>query len=226
MGNKTKMSRRDALQMMAVAGVVGYSGLHAFRANAKEIGAMMPGKGWLKQGAACDGDGTPLQFIPKSKPDSNPLEDELKKYPKCPYCGMDRTKWHHSRHLVLYDDNLVDGTCSIHCLALSLSLNLDRGIKAVYAADFGSDDVVKPLVEVDSATYLIGSKLKATMSSKSKMAFAANDIAKAVQTKEGGEFAAFDEALRETYLGMANDTMMIRKRRAEKRKRMMKMKKE
>jgi copper chaperone NosL len=225
MGVKEKMSRRDALQMVAVAGLVGCSSLLAAKANAKDVGAMMPGKGWLKQGAACDGDGTPLQFIPKTKPDPNPLENELKKYPKCPYCGMDRTMWHHSRHLVHYDDNMADGTCSIHCLSISLSLNLDRGIKAVYAADFGADDAVKPLVEADSATYLIGSKLKGTMSAKSKMAFAANEKAKAMQGKKGGELAAFDDALRETYLGMANDTMMIRKRRAEKRKNMMKMKK-
>ena len=126
------MNRRDALKMIAVAGGVGYTGLHVVPANSKEVGAMIPGKGWLKQGAACNGDSTPLQFIPKTAPDSNPLEDELKKHPECPYCGMNRTKWHHSRHLVHYDDNLVDGTCSIHCLAISLSLNLDRGIKAIY----------------------------------------------------------------------------------------------
>ena len=58
-----------------------------------------------------------MQFIPKTAPESNPLDNELTKHPKCPYCGMDRTKWHHSRHLVQYDDGLVDGTCSIHCLA-------------------------------------------------------------------------------------------------------------
>ncbi len=94
------------------------------------------------------------------------------KYTKCPYCGMDRNQWQHSRHLVQYDDDLVDGTCSIHCLAVSLSLNLDRGPKAIYGADFGSAEAVKPLIEVDKASYLIGSDLKGTMSMQSKMAFA------------------------------------------------------
>ena len=51
---------------------------------------------------------------------------------------MDRTQFNHSRHLVQYQDDLVDGTCSIHCAALSLAINLDRGPKAIYAADFGS----------------------------------------------------------------------------------------
>ena len=225
MSNMKKISRRDALRMMAVTGVAGFTGLHAAHANAKSIGAMMPGKGWLKQGARCNGDGTPLQFIPKTTPDPNPLKNELKKYPKCPYCGMDRTMFNHSRHLVHYDDDLVDVACSIHCLSISLSLNLDRGPKAIYAADFGAEGKPKPLVNVDKATYLIGSKLKGTMTKKSKMAFASAEKAKAVRAKEGGELGKFDDALRESYLSMANDTMMIRKRRTEKRKKMMKMEK-
>ena len=91
-----------------------------------------------RDAVAAETDGTPLQFIPKTAPDADPLKDELTKYPKCPYCGMDRTQFNHSRHLVQYQDDLVDGTCSLHCAALSLAINLDRGPKAIYAADFGS----------------------------------------------------------------------------------------
>ncbi|MEN8189125.1 MAG: nitrous oxide reductase accessory protein NosL [Thermodesulfobacteriota bacterium] len=225
MDNRKKMNRRQALKVMAVAGTATITGLYVSQAQAQKVGAMMPGKGWLKQGAGCDGDGTPLQFIPKVATDPEPLKDELKKYPTCPYCGMNRSKWHHSRHLVHYDDNLVDGTCSIHCLALSLSLNLDRGIKAIYAADFGADSSIKPLINVDTASYLLGSKLKGTMSAKSKMAFAVKNQATAAQKANGGEIVDFDNALKEAYLGMAKDTLMIRKRRAEKRKKMMQMKK-
>ena len=179
---------------------------------------MMPGKGWLKQGARCDGDGTPLQFIPKTAPDPDPLKDELKKYPKCPYCGMNRTMWNHSRHLVHYDDDLVDGTCSVHCLAISLSLNLDRGTKAIYAADFGADSKIKPLIKADKATYLVGSDLPGTMTKQSKMAFSAPEAAKAARKNHGGELVGFDEALTRAYLSMAKDTAMIRKKRAAKRK--------
>ncbi|AKH22357.1 twin-arginine translocation pathway signal protein [Sedimenticola thiotaurini] len=186
---------------------------------------MVPGKGWVKaSGESCQGDGTPLQFIPKTAPDGNPLENELEKYPVCPYCGMNRTKWNHSRHLVQYDDDLVDGTCSIHCLAISLSLNLDRGPKAIYAPDFSSAEKIKPLVKVDEATYLVGSKLKGTMTANSKMAFASEAAAKAAQAEQGGKLASFDEALEAVYLDMAKDTMMIRKRRAEMVKKMQKMK--
>ncbi len=218
MCDENNFERRKLLKMLTLAGLTGVAGQAV---AAPGVGAMMPGKGWLSAGASCEGDGTPLQFIPKGEPDPDPLSDELKKYPHCPYCGMDRTQWHHSRHLVHYDDDLVDGTCSIHCLAISLSVNLDRGPKAIYAADFGAGDKIKPLVNVDQAHYLIGSKLKGTMSGKSKMVFASAKAAKAAQAEHGGKLGSFDDALTDTYMGMAKDTLMIRKRRAERRKHMM-----
>jgi len=218
MSNDEQYDRRGLLKILAA---VGFGGLVGKVSAAEGIGAMMPGKGWIEAtGEKYPGDGTPLQFIPKTAPDDKPLENELQKYPKCPYCGMDRIKWHHSRHLVQYDDDLVDGTCSIHCLAISLSLNIDRMPKAIYVADFGAANAIKPLLVADEATYLIGSKLVGTMSKKSKMAFSSVDAAKVAQAEQGGEIAGFDEALREAYLGMAENTMMVRKNRAEARARM------
>ncbi len=221
MNENQKINRRIMMKAVAAVGLGGFTGVSLADSN---IGAMIPGKGWVKaSGQKCEGDGTPLQFIPKTAADDKPLDNELSKYPKCPYCGMSRTKWHHSRHLVQYDDGLVDGTCSIHCLSISLSLNIDRGPKAIYAADFGSDAKIKPLIEVDKASYLIGSKLRGTMSKQSRMAFSSSDMAKAEQAKSGGDISDFDGALKEAYLGMASNTMMIRKRRAERREKMMKM---
>ena len=165
--------------------------------------------------AKCETDGTPLQFTPKTAPDANPVENDLVKYPKCPYCGMDRTQYHHRRHLVQYQDDLVDGTCSLHCAALSLALNLDRGPKAIYAADFGAKADPKPLINVDQATYLIGSKVPGVMTQQSKLAFAAKPDAEAAKAAQGGELGNFDAALKAAYLSMAGDTAMIRKKRAE-----------
>lgn len=193
-------SRRRALGLIAAGSALG---LLAPAAGAADV---------------CPTDGTPNQFVPKGRPDPNPLTDELNKYPKCPYCAMDRSKFHNSRHLVQYEDDLVDGTCSLHCAAISLAINLDRGPKAIYGADFGAAGDIKPLVSVDKATYLIGSKLPATMSKKSKVAFASADAAKAAQAEQGGELGNFDAALMETYKNLAEDTVAIRKKRAEMRK--------
>ncbi len=93
-----KIDRRDMMKMLAAAGLGSLTGTVSVASGG---GAMIPGKGWVEaSGEACAGDGTPLQFIPKTAPDNNPLENELQKYPKCPYCGMDRNQWQHSRHLV------------------------------------------------------------------------------------------------------------------------------
>lgn len=167
--------------------------------------------------ATCEHDGTPLQFVPKTMPDSKPLDNELTKYPKCPYCGMDRRQYQHSRHLVHYQDDRVDATCSLHCTALSLALNLDRGPKAVYAADFGAKADPKPLINVDEATYLVGSKLPGVMTKQSKVAFASKTAAEGVKAEQGGELRDFDGALQAAYQSMASDTIMIRKKRVEKK---------
>ena len=170
----------------------------------------------------CETDGTPLQFIPKTPKDATPLEDELKKYPKCPYCGMDRTQFQHARHLVHYADDLVDGTCSIHCLAISLAINLDREPKAIYAADNASAEAVKPLVNVDQATYLIGGKLPGVMTHRSKVSYGRKDAAMAAKEQHNGEIGDFSAALTASYADLAKDTLMIRRKREERRQHMMK----
>ena len=221
MSEKKTMGRRQSMKLIAAAGFASFSGA-LLAGNKQSIGAMIPGEGWVEaSGVKGEFDGTPLQFMPKTAPDDNPVENDIKKYPRCPYCGMSRNKWNHSRHLVHYDDGLADGTCSIHCTAISLSLNIDRGPKAIYAADFGADGEIKPLVEVDMSTYLVGAKLKGTMTANSKMAFASAEAAKAAQAEKGGEIMSFDAALQQTYLDMAKDTTGIRKRRGERRKKMM-----
>lgn len=153
------------------------------------------------------------------KVDTSPLENEFDKYPRCPYCGMVRMQFSHSRHLIVYDNDTVDGTCSIHCAAISLSLNMDAGPKVIYAGDAGSDVEVKPLADTAQMTYVIDKSKPGTMTMVSKFAYA--DAAKAeAAAGEGATLVGFDDALRLAYAEMAEDTIMLRKRRGEKRKEM------
>jgi len=200
------MKRRDLLKMSVLSGLAAAS----TQASAN---------------TACVTDGTPNQFIPKKPADAKPLENDIEKYQKCPYCGMDRKEHNKTRMLVQYSDDLADGVCSIHCLALSLSLNIDREPKGIWGPDFGSTVEPRPLVPVDNLTYLIGADLKHAMTKKSKHSFASADVAKEFQAKHGGTLAKFDDALRESYLDMASDVGMIRKNREERRKRAAEMKK-
>jgi copper chaperone NosL len=133
---------------------------------------------------------------------------------------MDRKKFHHSRMVVHYSDDLADGTCSIHCAAISLSLNVDREPKAIYAADNASTAEVMPLVEVGKATFLIGSQIKGVMTKRSKVAYSDAKALKAAQAANGGEAGNFDAALLAAYTDMAQDVAMVRKNRAERRMKM------
>lgn len=150
------------------------------------------------------------------KVDTAPLENEFEKYPRCPYCGMMRKMFSHSRHLIVYEDDAVDGTCSLHCAAISLSLNMDRGPKMIYAGDAGSDAEVKPLADSAAMTYVIDPDKMGTMTAASKFAYA--DKAKAeAAAGPNAQLVGFDDALVLAYAEMAKDTIAIRKRRAERR---------
>lgn len=196
------MNRRDLLKISALAGVA------AAVSNSASA-------------EACTTDGTPNQFIPKKAPDANPLAGDIDKYPKCPYCGMDRKEHNKTRMLVQYTDDLADGVCSIHCLALSLSLNIDREPKNIWGPDFAAEQEPRPLLPVDRLIYLIGADLKHAMTKKSKHSFASAEVAKSFQAKHGGNLGNFNDALRESYLGMSEDVAQIRKNREERRKRAM-----
>jgi len=172
------------------------------------------------QQGACPSDGTPMQFIPKKSADPTPTQNDIAKYPACPYCGMSRGQFHHARMLVHYSDNLPDGTCSLHCAAISLSLNVDRGAKAIYVADFATQGDQKALIEVAQATFLVGSALPGVMTKRSKVAYGSDAAAKAAQATHGGELMTFDQALLAAHTDMAQDVAMIRKNREERRKKM------
>jgi nitrous oxide reductase accessory protein NosL len=199
------MDRREALKLSLMAG----AGLMAGSAHAQQ---------------ACAGDGTPAQFVPKKAADAKPNENDIEKFPKCPYCGMDRKQYHHSRMLIQYSDDLPDGTCSLHCASISLSLNIDREPKAIWVGDNATAGEVKPLVEVDKATFLIGSKIQGVMTAQSKVAYGTEDAAKAAQAAQGGELGNFDKALLAAYTSMSQDVSRIRKMRAERRRKMMEQK--
>jgi nitrous oxide reductase accessory protein NosL len=198
------MDRREALKLSLLAG----AGLAA-------------GTGHTAPASPCEGDGTPMQFVPKKPADAQANVNDIEKYPKCPYCGMDRKQYHHSRMLVQYSDDLADGTCSIHCAAISLSLNVDREPKALWVGDNAAAGEVKPLVDVDKATFLVGSKIPGVMTHNSKVAYATEAAAKEARAAQGGELANFEKTLLAAYVDMSKDVSAIRKRRAEKRKKMM-----
>jgi nitrous oxide reductase accessory protein NosL len=80
---------------------------------------------------------------------------------------------------------------------------------------------------VDQAHYVLDPSKTGTMTKASKFAYASRAAAEAATATEtalkaGARIVGFDAALTAAYLGMAEDTVMLRKRRGEMRKRMQK----
>ena len=170
------------------------------------------------QGSATDG--TPAQFLPRNAPDPSPQDGDIARYPRCPYCGMDRRQFHHSRMLIHYGNGVPDAVCSIHCAAISLALNIDAEPRAIWVADNAPAGEPKPLVDVDKATFLIGGSTPGVMTLRSKVAFGSESAAKAAQAAQGGATGDFNAALLAAYSDMSGDVARIRKNREARRQRM------
>ena len=178
------------------------------------VAQMKPG------GAGCAGDGTPAQFLPRNAPDPSPQDNDIAKFPRCPYCGMDRRMYHHSRMLVHYANDVPDAVCSLHCAAISLSLNVDAEPKAIFVADNAPEGEPKPLVDVDRAQFLVGSSARGVMTLRSKVAYGDEAAAKRAQAALGGQLTDFGGALMAAYTDMSRDVARIRQNRQERRQRM------
>jgi copper chaperone NosL len=144
-------------------------------------------------------------------------QDDVKKYPSCKYCGMDREKFAHSRMLIEYTDGTVVGTCSLHCAAVDLALNIDKTPKAVLVGDYST----KALIDAEKATWIMGGSKMGVMTRNGKWAFTQKGDAEKFIGLNGGKLASYDDAMKASYEDMYADTKMIR----DKRKMMMEKKK-
>ena len=136
------------------------------------------------------------------------LED-TQKYPSCKYCGMNRQQFAHSRMLIEYDDASTVGTCSIHCMAVDLALNIDKTLKTIQVGDYNT----KNLTDAEKAFWVMGGSKMGVMTKRAKWAFDKKEDAEKFIKENGGENATFDVAMKAAYEDMYADTKMIRERR-------------
>lgn len=106
----------------------------------------------------------------------------------CPICGMNLVKFYKTSHAASHNET-THQYCSLHCLAD----HLDSGneLKNPKVVDVASLE----MISVMDAHYVVGSKVKGTMSRISKYAFKNYEDAKAFQKKNGGKILDFYGAL-------------------------------
>ena len=136
-------------------------------------------------------------------------QDDIKKHAKCTYCGMDRAMFAHSRMLLAYDDGTTVGTCSLHCAAVDLALNIDKSLKSIEAGDYKA----KNLVNAEEAFWVLGGSKPGVMTKRAKWAFGKKADAETFIKESGGKLATFEDAVSASYEDMYADTKMIREKR-------------
>ncbi len=136
-------------------------------------------------------------------------QDDIQKHPFCKYCGMNRQQFAHSRVFIEYDDGSTTGTCSIHCAAIDLAINIDKTPKTIWVGDMNE----KKLIDGEKAIWVLGGNKMGVMTKRAKWAFEKNDEAEKFVSESGGRTANFNETMRAAYEDMHEDTMMIRERR-------------
>ncbi len=139
------------------------------------------------------------------------VAEDIQKFPKCKYCGMDRQMFAHSRMLVEYDDGSSMGTCSIHCTGVDMALHIGKTSKANMVGDYKT----KKLIDAERASWIIGGKKPGVMTQNAKWAFASQDDAQAFLKENGGRMGSFDDAMKATFEDMYADIKMIRAKRAK-----------
>lgn len=131
----------------------------------------------------------------------------------CNFCGMDRQKFAHSAMVIEYEDGSGAGTCSIHCAALELALNIDKTPTQILVGDYLSK---KPII-AEKACWTIGGDQPGVMTARAKWSFEDRNECEKYSKEHGAQVATFDQALNAAYEDMYADTKMIRDRRKAKR---------
>jgi len=148
------------------------------------------------------------------------MQPDIQKHAACPYCGMDRAKFSHSRVFITYDDASTLGACSLHCAALDMALNIDKAPDTVQVGDYNT----RNLIDAEKAVWVIGGSKMGVMTKRAKWAFESNGGAKKFVKQNGGQIITFEDALKATYTDMYQDTRMIREKRKMMRMKKMKQK--
>jgi YHS domain-containing protein len=131
--------------------------------------------------------GKVAMFQSVNKEDAVLLQDGADKQ-FCPRCGMDLIKYFKTSHSATYSGKTYQ-YCSLHCLEDHLGDGIE--LKNPMAVDVGS----LKFIDATKAYYVVGSRVRGTMSKISKYAFLNKEEAGKFQAEHGGEIMDFYKAL-------------------------------
>jgi nitrous oxide reductase accessory protein NosL len=129
----------------------------------------------------------------------------------CPVCGMSIKNFYKTSHTSTLENGTPRQYCSIRCLAKD---------KEEYGIDENKIKVIdakhEKLIDAKKAFYVIGSKVKGTMSMTSKLAFEKELDAKEFIKQYGGKIASFAEAFKEAQNSLKEDDKNTKNKKIKK----------
>jgi nitrous oxide reductase accessory protein NosL len=127
----------------------------------------------------------------------------------CPSCGMTLAMFYKTNHAAVHGDH-VEQYCSLHCLA-ETNMKNNGSLKDIKVVDV----TTLKFIDATTATYVVGSSKKGTMTMKSKYAFAKKSDAKKFAEKFGGKVLNFKNTYKIASKGLEKEMMMIAKKQAK-----------
>lgn len=109
----------------------------------------------------------------------------------CQQCGMNRIIFAYSRMVINYSDGTSDGVCSLNCAVELMKKYPKKQVKSLMVADYAT----KELVDVRTATWVVGGTTPGVMTAMPKWAFARKKDAQNFIKENDGRLTNFDEVL-------------------------------
>jgi len=139
------------------------------------------------------------------------LTQHGKEKPWCSVCGMNIKMFYKTSHTAKLKNDTQHQYCSIRCLIVDMqkySINTND-IKVV-------DANTQKLIDASKAFYVLGSKVKGTMSKVSKLAFSSKDAADGFVKEHKGKVVDFKTVLKSAKESLKSDIAMIKKKKTKK----------
>ncbi|WP_300369254.1 nitrous oxide reductase accessory protein NosL [Hydrogenimonas sp.] len=126
----------------------------------------------------------------------------------CSVCGMNLKMFYKTSHAVVLKDGTKKQYCSIRCLAADWP-NISDKVEKILVVDAKREK----LIDAKRAHYVVGSKIKGTMSMTSKIAFASKEDAEDFRKQYGGKIVDFETAFDMAKASLVKDSMMVAKKK-------------
>ena len=143
---------------------------------------------------------------------NNPtLVQEGKEKKWCPICGMNLKMFYKTSHAAQHADGKKRQYCSLRCLAMDQEEH-NISMENIQVVDVNSEK----FIDANRAFYVVGSKIKGTMSKVSKLAFATKKEAETFSKKYGGNIVNFKTAFEKAQTSLKTDIAMVNTKKEKK----------